>query len=102
MVTFPPESSITPVPIVKVPTPLSLVSAVAVKLPDKLTSEKTDEDIAGTGLGLTLNIPKKENKHPGFSFSVAYAVPMFGSLRQPNPSPDSTWGMVYLSGMTNY
>jgi len=69
---------------------------------DKLTSEKTDEDIAGTGLGLTLNIPKKENKHPGFSFSVAYAVPMFGSLRQPNPSPDSTWGMVYLSGMTNY
>ena len=69
---------------------------------DKTLSEKTDEDIAGTGLGLTLNIPKKENKHPGFSFSVAYAVPMFGSLRRPNASPDHTWGMVYLSGMTNY
>jgi len=42
------------------------------------------------------------NKHPGFSFAVAYAVPMFGSLRSPNASPDYTWGMVYLSGMTNY
>jgi len=66
------------------------------------TGEKADEDIAGTGFGITLNIPKKENKHPGFSFSVAYAVPMFGSLRRPNGSPDYTWGMVYLSGMTNY
>ena len=66
------------------------------------TGEKADEDIAGTGFGFTLNIPKKENKHPGLSFAVAYAVPMFGSLRSPNASPDYTWGMVYLSGMTNY
>ena len=69
---------------------------------DNFPSETTDEDIAGTGFGFTLNIPKKENKHPGFSFAVAYAVPMFGSLRSPNASPDYTWGMVYLSGMTNY
>ena len=73
-------------------------------LEDGYTAEKSDEDIAGTGFGFTLNIPKKENKHPGFSFAVAYAVPMFGTprSRSPNPSPDYTWGMVYLSGMTNY
>ena len=71
---------------------------------DNFPSETTDEDIAGTGFGFTLNIPKKENKHPGFSFAVAYAVPMFGTprSRSPNASPDNTWGMVYLSGMTNY
>ena len=72
------------------------------ELEEGYTREVADEDIAGTGFGFTLNIPKKENKYPGFSFAVAYAVLMFGSLRSLNASPDNTWGMVYLSGMTNY
>ena len=74
---------------------------------DKLSSETTDEDISSAGAGVTLNIPKKENKYPGLSFALTYGVPMPGAKKPAENSgnPQSTflgWGTIYLSGMTNY
>ena len=65
---------------------------------NKLPTETSDEDISSFGAGLTLNIPKKENKYPGFSFAVSYGVPVPGGKK---PS-DTSWGTVYLSGLINY
>ena len=64
---------------------------------DKLSSETTDEDISSAGAGITLNIPKKENKYPGFSFAFSYGHPMPSAKL-----PGRGRGTIYLSGMTNY
>ncbi len=77
---------------------------------DRLSTETTDDELSGFGVGATLNIPKKENKYPGFSFAISYGHPMpnadvparstggFGAS-VPHLYPRGT---IYLSGMTHY
>jgi hypothetical protein len=63
-----------------------------------LPTERWAQDISSYGVGLTLNIPKKEDKYPGLSFAVSYGVPVPGGKK---PS-DRSWGTIYLSGLINY
>ena len=63
-----------------------------------LPTERWAQDISSYGGGLTLNIPKKEDKYPGLSFAVSYGVPVPGGKK---PS-DRSWGTIYLSGLINY
>ena len=77
---------------------------------DKLSLESADDEISGFGAGATLNIPKKENKYPGFSFAISYAHPMPDSdvpARSTGAFGASVpylypRGTIYLSGMTHY
>ncbi len=53
--------------------------------------------ITGGGFGIRVNIPKRGNWGPSFSFSASYALPLQG----PSPS-DGSRGITYLSGALNY
>ena len=65
----------------------------------RLSTEKVRQTISGAGFGFKVNIPKKENKYPGVSFSFAYAWPVFRG----NPAPaDGSFGTGYLSALVNY
>ena len=77
---------------------------------DKLNADSPDDEIGGYGVGVTLNVPKKQGKYPGFSFALSYAQPIPGmdeparstggfGPSKPFPTPRGT---VYLSSMIRY
>jgi len=77
---------------------------------DKLDADSPDDEISGYGVGVTLNVPKKQGKYPGFSFALSYAQPVPGmdeparstggfGPSKPIPTPRGT---VYLSSMIRY
>ncbi len=57
-----------------------------------------ESEVSGAGGGLRINVPRRDQNHPAYSFSVAYGVPVFSTQR---PS-DGSAGTVYLGGLITY